>query len=91
MVYRVRRAEGEAKAESDVGSAMPLRAARAKSREGEREPSRCMWCSHLGRAARNGWRGERHMVMTGWGGSALRCGLVEDKAEDVGCRKIVEL
>ena len=44
------------------GRAMSLREARAKRRVGEREPSKCMWCSHFGRAARKGWRDVRHIV-----------------------------
>lgn len=33
-----------------------------KRRVGDRVPSMWRWCSHLGRAARRGWSGERHIV-----------------------------
>jgi hypothetical protein len=35
--------------------------ARVKSKLGSKEPSRCMWCSHLGSACRNGWRMVLHI------------------------------
>ena len=56
----------EMKAGSEVGRGMLLRAAREKRRVGDRAPSRCMWCSHFGRAARNRWRASRHIVLSDW-------------------------
>ena len=41
---------------------MLFRSAREKRRVGERDPSRCMWCSHFGIAARKGWKAVRHMM-----------------------------
>lgn len=36
--------------------------ARLKRRSGERVPSMCTWCSHLGRACRKLWSSELHIV-----------------------------
>lgn len=58
----------------DAGRVMLFFAAREKSRGGSREPSRWMWCSHFGRAARRGCRGELHMVVV-MGVLDARCSL----------------
>ena len=75
-----------------------LREARVKRRLGEREPSRCMWCSHLGRAWRNGWSGDLHIVgrdqlrevkkgsVVLFDLQSVRCKLVASAVGLVGCR-----
>lgn len=61
---------GEAKAGSSVGDGrgMEFLADRVKRREGDREPSMWMWCSHFGRDERKGWRGWLHIFAVGCGG-----------------------
>ena len=58
----------EVKAGSTVGEGrgMLFFWERRKRSSGEREPSRCMWCSVFGREVRKGWRGELHILGGGY-------------------------
>ena len=57
--------------------------ARWKSRVGVRQPSRCLWCSYLGRCARKGWTADLHILCfdeDDLGGKSV-CDINEDKRD----------